>query len=103
MNNRQALSVIVVGAGSAGLLCGLELARRAFAAAGAKGIVIAGFPGERLSPAQKEACVEASADGIPIVISTRAGSVRAHVAQDLTSCGMVAADNLNCQKARILL
>lgn len=79
------------------------VAVRAFAAAGAKGIVIAGFPGGRLSPAQKEACVEALADGIAIVISTRAGSGRAHVAQDLTGCGMVAADNLTCQKARILL
>ncbi|WP_341906644.1 asparaginase [Polaromonas sp. YR568] len=76
---------------------------RAFAAAGAKGIVIAGFPGGRLSPAQKEACIEALNEGIAIAISTRAGSGRAHVAHDLTGSGMVAADNLTCQKARILL
>lgn len=76
---------------------------RAFAAAGAKGIVVAAFPGGRLSPAQKDACTQALNDGIAIAISTRAGSGRAHVAQDLTRCGMVAADNLTCQKARILL
>jgi L-asparaginase len=76
---------------------------QAFAATGAKGIVIAGFPGGRLSLAQKEACAKALADGIAIVISTSAGSGRALVAQDLTGCVMVAADNLNCQKARILL
>ncbi len=75
----------------------------ALAAAGAKGIVIAAFPGGRLSPGQKEACVHALGLGIAIVIATRAGSGRAHVAQDLLGCGMVAADNLTCQKARILL
>lgn len=76
---------------------------RALAAAGAKGIVVAGFPGGRLSPAQKDACMQALKDGIAIVVSTRAGSGRAHIAQDLKGCGMVAADNLTCQKARILL
>jgi L-asparaginase len=76
---------------------------RAFAAAGARGIVVAAFPGGRLSPAQKDACVEARGNGIAIAISTRAGSGRAHVARDLLDGGMVAADNLTCQKARILL
>ena len=76
---------------------------RALAAAGAKGIVMAAFPGGRLSPGQKEACMHALGEGIAIAISTRAGSGRAHVAQDLHNCGMVAADNLTCQKARILL
>jgi L-asparaginase len=76
---------------------------RALAAAGAKGIVVAAFAGGRLSPGQKDACTGAVRDGVAVAISTRAGSGRAHVAQDLHDCGMVAADNLTCQKARILL
>ena len=76
---------------------------RALAAAGAKGIVVAAFPGGRLSPPQKDACIQALKDGVAIAISTRSGSGRAHVAQDLLACGMVAADNLTSQKARLLL
>ena len=76
---------------------------RAVAAAGAKGIVVAALPGGRLSPAQKDACMQALGSGIVIAISTRAGSGRAHLARDLLDCGMLAADNLSCQKARILL
>ena len=76
---------------------------RALAGAGAKGIVVAAFPGGRLSPGQKEACVHALGLGIVIAIATRAGSGRAHVAHDLLGCGMVSADNLTPQKARILL
>ena len=76
---------------------------RALAAAGANGIVMAAFPGGRLSPGQKEACIHALGLGVAIAIATRAGSGRAHVAHDLLGCGMVAADNLTCQKARILL
>jgi len=41
--------------------------------------------------------------GVAIVLSTRAGSGRAMVSRDLRDLGMVAADNLNPQKARILL
>ena len=76
---------------------------RAFAAAGAREIVVAGFPGGRLSPALKQACVQALSHGIAIVVATRAGSGRAHLARDLQDCGMVGADNLTVQKARILL
>lgn len=76
---------------------------RSLAATGTDGIVVASFPGGRLSPGQKEACMHALGHGVAIAISTRAGSGRAHLAQDLQSCGMVGADNLTCQKARILL
>jgi L-asparaginase len=76
---------------------------RALAASGAKGIVVAAFPGGRLSPPQNAACMQALSDQVAIVISTRAGSGRAHIAQDLQNGGMVSADNLNAQKARILL
>lgn len=76
---------------------------RALSAARAKGIVIAAFPGGRLSAAQTQACVEARRDGAVIVLSTRAGSGRAMLDARLREMGILAADNLNPQKARILL
>jgi L-asparaginase len=76
---------------------------RALAAAGARGIVVAAFPAGRLSPAQTQACAQALQAGVAVVLSTRAGSGRAMVASDLRALGVVAADNLNPQKARILL
>ena len=76
---------------------------RALVAAGARGIVMASFPGGRLSPAQKEACTQAVQAGVTIVISTRSGSGHAHVAHDLLDAGMIPAGNLNPQKARVLL
>jgi L-asparaginase len=76
---------------------------QALAAAGARGIVIAAFPGGRLSPHQKDACARVLHNDVAIVISTRSGSGRAHVADDLLRTGMVPADNRNPQKARILL
>jgi L-asparaginase len=76
---------------------------RALTAAGARGIVVAAFPAGRLSPPQAEACAEAMEAGVAVVLSTRAGSGRAIVASDLRALGVVAADNLNPQKARILL
>ena len=80
-----------------------DTAIRAFVAAGARGIVVASFPGGRLSPAQQQACAQAQRDGVMVVISTRSGSGHAHVANDLLGAGMIAAGNLNPQKARILL
>lgn len=76
---------------------------RALIDAHAKGIVIAAFPGGRLSAAQITACQEAQAKGIVIVLSTRAGSGKAMLDIKLRSMGIIAADNLNPQKARILL
>lgn len=76
---------------------------RALVAAGAKGIVVAAFPAGRLSPPQAQACAEALREGVSIVLSTRAGSGRAMIGRDLRARGMVSADNLNPQKARILL
>lgn len=78
-------------------------ALRAFTAAGAGGIVIAAFPAGLLSPEQMRACDEALAAGIIVVVSTRAGSGRALLNDSLRSRGLIAADNLNPQKARILL
>ncbi|AHG64608.1 asparaginase [Advenella mimigardefordensis] len=76
---------------------------RALVNTGAKGIVIAAFAGGRLSTAQTSACREAQHKGVVIVLSTRAGSGKAMIDAQLQSMGMVAADNLNPQKARILL
>lgn len=76
---------------------------RAFVQAGAQGIVVAAFPGGILAPQQTIACNEAVAAGVTVVLSTRAGSGRAMVNSALQGAGFIAADNLNPQKARILL
>jgi L-asparaginase len=73
-------------------------------AAGAKGIVSAGFPSGSPSPAQKKALVRAVESGIAVVQSSRSGSGR--VIDDkvaLRAAGFVAADSLTAPKARILL
>jgi L-asparaginase len=73
-------------------------------AAGAKGIISAGFPSGSPTPMQKEALKKAAADGIIVVQSSRSGSGR--VIDDkvaLREAGFLAADTLTPQKARILL
>lgn len=76
---------------------------RAFVAAGAKGIVSAGFAPGYTSPAEAEALAEAVRAGVVVVQSTRAGSGRTFRSTKLREAGMLIADNLNPQKARILL
>ncbi|MEM6488932.1 MAG: asparaginase [Pseudomonadota bacterium] len=76
---------------------------RAFAAAGAQGIVAAALAPGLLPPAQMAALVEASADGIACAMSSRAGSGRVVALTPLREAGILAADTLNPQKARILL
>ena len=56
-----------------------------------------------VTPVQIDALVEARAKGILIVLSTRAGSSRVLRRASMLEQGIVAADNLNPQKARILL
>ncbi len=76
---------------------------RAFIAAGAKGIVSAGFaPG---FPGTDDAALltEAVKDGVVVVQSTRAGSGRTFRGKRATASGFLVADNLNPQKARLLL
>jgi len=73
-------------------------------AAGAKGIVSAGFPSGSPSPAQKEALKKAVKAGVTVVQSSRSGSGR--VIDDkvaLRDAGFIAADSLTPQKSRILL
>ncbi|MFK7944256.1 MAG: asparaginase, partial [Paracoccaceae bacterium] len=76
---------------------------RAFVEAGAKGIVSAGLAPGMAPPAEHAALAEASATGVAVVQSTRAGSGRVVALTRLRDAGIVAADNLNPQKARILL
>jgi L-asparaginase len=79
------------------------VAIRAFLAAGAQGIVAAGFAPGFTTPAEREALAEASAAGCIVVMSSRAGSGRTFPARRYQAQGVVNADNLNPQKARILL
>lgn len=76
---------------------------RAFTAAGAEGIVAAAMAPAMLTPAEIEAVKEAVAAGVVVVASTRAGSGVALDSAMLTALGVLVADNLNPQKARLLL
>ncbi len=67
-------------------------------AAGARGIVVAGFPTGSPSPGMVAALEAAEADGIAVVMSHRGGRGRIQTNRPFTS-----ADNLTPQKARILL
>ena len=78
-------------------------AARAFAAAGARGIIAAGFAPGFCPPGEIDALTEAARQGIVVVQSTRAGSGRTFRGTKLRQAGFLIADNLNPQKARILL
>lgn len=78
-------------------------AARAFVAAGAKGIVSAGFAPGFCGPGDEAVLKEAVQQGIVVVQSTRAGSGRTFKSTKLAELGFLTADNLNPQKARILL
>jgi L-asparaginase len=79
------------------------VAVRAFIAAGARGIKAAGFAPGFCPPGEIEALIEAAKQGIVVVQSTRAGSGRTFRGTKLRDAGFLIADNLNPQKARILL
>jgi L-asparaginase len=76
---------------------------RAFVAAGARGVVSAGVAPGGTSPAEYEALKAAAAQGVVVVQSTRAGSGRTFRGKRLAEAGLLIADNLNPQKARLLL
>ncbi len=76
---------------------------RAFVAAGARGIVSAGFAPGGTSPDETAALKDAAARGAIVVQSTRAGSGRVFRGTKHRENGFLVADNLNPQKARILL
>jgi L-asparaginase len=79
------------------------VAVRAFVAAGARGIIAAGFAPGFCPPGEVEALTDAIAQGIVVVQSTRAGSGRTFLGTKLRQLGFLIADNLTPQKARILL
>jgi len=83
-------------AGSSGLVIE-TLARE-----GAKAIVCAAMAPGLVTPAELEAQLMARQMGVVIVQSSRAGSGRVVPRTRLREAGIVAADNLNPQKARVL-
>src|SRR3978361_1306841 len=78
-------------------------AARAFIAAGAVGSIAAGFAPGFCPPGEIDALTEAARQGIVVVQCTRAGSGRTFRGTKLREAGFLIADNLNPQKARILL
>ena len=70
--------------------------------AGAKGIVIAGMPSGTAPPAQNAALVKASRDGVLVVKSRRSNAGRQYIHAKDVDTGIISADNLNPQKARVL-
>jgi L-asparaginase len=76
---------------------------RAFIEAGAQGIVSAGFAPGFCGPGDLEPLQEAVSQGIIVVQSTRAGSGRTFKSTRIAKHGFLTADNLNPQKARLLL
>ncbi len=76
---------------------------RAFQAAGAEGIVCAALAPGMLPPAEAEAITAAAASGVAVVMSTRAGSGLVPLTTRLRDEGILSADTLTPQKARILL
>ena len=78
-------------------------ATRAFVAAGAQGIIAAGFAPGMCPPDEFAALTQAAAQGVTVVQCTRAGSGRTFRGTRLRDAGILIADNLNPQKARLLL
>ena len=76
---------------------------RAFTAAGARGIVSAGFAPGFAGPGDFAALEEAHAAGVIVMQCTRAGSGRMFKGKRLREAGFLITDNLTPQKARLLL
>ena len=76
---------------------------RAFIAAGARGIVSAGFAPGYPGRAEDALLAEAANGGTIVVQSRRGASGRIAQMQRLQSVGALSADNLNPEKARLLL
>jgi L-asparaginase len=73
--------------------------------AGARGLVLAGVGDGNLSATALAACAEAAAAGVAVVRSSRTGGgvVERNIEVDDDQHGFIAADELNPQKARVLL
>jgi len=74
-------------------------------AAGAKGVVIAGVGNGNMNAASVQAASKAAKGGVPVVRASRVatGSVGRNVELNDDQLGLIASDELNPQKARILL
>lgn len=72
---------------------------------GAKGIVLAGMGNGNPYPSVEEALAKAAKEGVVVVRSSRVGSGSTSVGAEVDDAkyGFVTADNLNPQKARVLL
>ncbi len=91
------VDVVVSHAGADGAMIDASVA------AGAKGIVCAATGAGRPTPAQDEALERARRKGVMICIGSRVGSGRVARSPSLRARGVVAADNLQPWKARVLL
>ncbi|MGI3776574.1 MAG: asparaginase [Janthinobacterium lividum] len=91
------VDVVVSYAGADGAMV------EAAVAAGARGIVSAGFAPGCATPGEGEAFERAAAAGVVVVQCSRAGSGRVAPRRYLRGAGIVAGEDLSPQKARILL
>lgn len=91
------VDVVYVYQGADGLLVDCLVER------GVEGIVIASVGGGSLTPGIEKAAARAVQRGIAVVISSRVGHGRVLLTPARQALGVIAGDNLNPQKARVLL
>lgn len=91
------VDIVMSYGGSDGMLIDAAIA------AGAAGIVSAGLAPGLVTPGEKAALIRALRAGLVVVQSSRAGSGRVGRRRYLRETGIVAAEDFNPQKARILL
>ena len=91
------VDIVYAYAGADGLL--VEAVRNNRSA----GMVLAGFGGGTFPPAVIDAAAAAAADGMPVVLATRATAGRVIMTPKKEQQGFIVCDNLSPQKARILL
>ncbi|MBX7491184.1 type II asparaginase [Helicobacter turcicus] len=82
---------------------GGAVAAKAFVADGAKGLVIAGSGSGNIHQNQKKVLKELLKEGVNIAISSRVVAGRVVVSKADAKLGFISAEDLNPQKARILL
>jgi L-asparaginase len=75
----------------------------AYVQAGARGIVVASLAPGVLTPGETEALKAAVSVGVVVMLSSRVGSGRVFPLSKTRQVGFLVADNLNPQKARVLL
>ena len=80
-----------------------DLLVNAVRANGSSGLVLAGFGGGSFPPASIEAAAEAAREGIPVVLASRSLAGRVVMTPRKEEQGFIVSDNLQPQKARILL